>query len=205
MIRASKVYHCVDWLIDTARNDFTQFGEDGLIEAVFDRIGTTNRYCFEVGANDGLMFSNTKRLRDLGGWRTVLIEADPKLYESLRKLDDPPRTQTINAKVTPDNFDDILASAGMPQVPDLGVIDIDGQDWWLWQGMTRCSPRVMLVEVTTGRNDDAIPELGAPSGQAGADHIAALGERKGYDLLARTHCNQLFVKRGGQPRKEDDA
>jgi hypothetical protein len=191
---ATRVLSCDDWLAGKARNDFSQFGEDGLIEAVFERIGTTNRWCFEVGAADGVFFSNTKRLRD-DGWYAALIESNETSYAALKLMYDPPRVTTVCEKITPDNFDDILYAAGVPSAPDFGVIDIDGQDWWVWHDLFRCVPRVMLVEISTSGDTSPVPLAGG-QGQAGALHIEQLGDQKGYDLVAKTYCNALFVQRG---------
>ena len=62
-----------DSLIDCGWNVYTQFGEDGLIESVFGRIGVRNHWCFEVGASDGFFYSNTLRLRE-HGWSSVLVD-----------------------------------------------------------------------------------------------------------------------------------
>ena len=71
-----------DWLRGRASNTYTQFGEDGLIAACLEKIGETNRHCFEIGAADGRFFSNTLRLRE-DGWRAVLIEAGREQFNKL--------------------------------------------------------------------------------------------------------------------------
>jgi len=184
----------VPWLDGVARNDTSQFGEDGLIEAVFARIGTTNRWCFEAGASDGLFFSNTKRLRD-DGWHAVLVDNDAKQYVSLKEYQSP-RVHTFYHHVEVDSLDRLLSSVGAPSEPDLGVIDVDGQDWWIWNGLIYHSPRVMLVEIHPHNSASPIPLLRERDGhhQAGLDHIVTLGTVKGYTLVARTHCNALFVR-----------
>ena len=65
------------FLDGSAANQYSQFGEDGLIDELFDVIGTTNRWSFEVGASDGRKYSNTKVLREQG-WSAVLMEGDGK-------------------------------------------------------------------------------------------------------------------------------
>lgn len=176
-----------EWLFGKAWNKYTQFGEDGLIDAVFQRIGTTNRQCFEVGAADGLFFSNTLRLRE-EGWQAVLIEAEERQFQKL--LASYGDQSTCIQEVAKD-LDSIL-DGRLDITPDLGVIDIDGQDYWLWHDMELFRPRVMLVEIATQGADNAIPERGG-EGQAGLTHIEALGASKGYQLVAETYCNALFV------------
>src|SRR6266851_5471757 len=70
------------WLSGQARNVYSQFGEDGVIDAIFRVIRSANRWCFECGAADGLFFSNTRRLvRE--GWDAVLVEADAAAFHRL--------------------------------------------------------------------------------------------------------------------------
>lgn len=179
-----------EFLRDKRRNDTSQFGEDGLVEAVFERIGTTNQWCFEVGAADGLFFSNTKRLRD-AGWRAVLIEGDPLSADKCRAFEGP-RVHVVQKKIKHDSLDNILAGVGAPIRMDFGVIDIDGQDYWAWDGLKTFRPRVMLVECMYAGDLGFVPPL-AGEGQAGRDAIVDLGISKGYLPLAHTLCNVLFV------------
>lgn len=187
---------CAPWLNDKARSVHSQYGEDGLIEAVFDRIGIENRWCFEVGASDGVGNSNTKQWRD-AGWHAVLAERDPMLFAKLEGF----RSDTVHpicAEVDSHGLEDSLAFHGAPRDLDLGVIDIDGQDYWLWTGMERFQPRVMLVEFSPYVCNSAfVPPVGAngKSGQcqAGVAAIRKLGETKGYVEVAKTYVNLLFV------------
>lgn len=178
----------VDWLSGKAANIYTQFGEDGLIDAALQHIGITNRHCFEIGAADGLFFSNTLRLREQG-WRAVLIEANEKQFS---RLVTNYGTGAICLHEITTDLDATLQRTGISHTPDLGVIDIDGQDYWLWQNLITHRPRVMLVEHAAGLPDAEIPPIGG-NGQAGEHVIRQLGEAKGYTPVAWTYCNLLFV------------
>lgn len=179
-----------DWLAGRQRNDTSQFGEDGLIEAIFARIGETSRWCFEVGAADGILFSNTKRLRDLG-WHAILIEGDGRLCEECRRFEND-RVQVVHERISSESLDAILARCGSP-TPDLGIIDIDGQDYWVWHGLT-AHPRVMVVEFAYFNPPQTIPATDSGTkGQAGLDAIIQLGCTKGYIAVAKTYCNVIFV------------
>lgn len=178
----------VPWLRDKALNIYTQFGEDGLIAATLQRIGETNRQCFEIGAADGWFFSNTLRLRELG-WKSCLIESDDLLFRKLVNSYGKD-AQCYHGKCT--NLNQPLKHAGFDRTCDLGIIDIDGQDFYLWEDLTEFQPRVMLVEISTHHHAEPPPERFG-KGQAGLDSITALGESKGYTLVANTFCNALFV------------
>lgn len=166
-------------------------GEDGLIATCLQRIGETNRQCFEIGAHDGRFFSNTLRLREQG-WIAVLIESDERQFQKLN-ADFGKDATCIHAHCS--DLDKLLLDVAIEENPDLGVIDIDGQDYWLWHDMWTIEPRVMLVEISTQGPSQPIPIRGeAYPAQAGLDAITELGKSKGYTLVATTFCNALFVK-----------
>jgi hypothetical protein len=174
-----------------ADNSYSQYGEDGLIDAVLQRIGVANSWCFEVGASDGLFYSNTLRLRN-AGWSAVLMEENNVEAEALwlYKSDG---CHIVHEHIT--DLDKVLSRFGAPKDLDLGVIDIDGQDYWLWHDMRDYRPRIMLVEFHWKRGDDYIPPRDSTERlQAGRNAITALGESKGYIPVAETHVNRLFVQ-----------
>lgn len=174
-------------------NSTSQFGEDGLIQACLEKFDSVNQWCFEVGAHDGLFFSNTHRMR-CEGWNAVLIEADPDLYTRLCEQKSE-RVQCVNETIGPESLDRILFESGAPSDLDVGVIDIDGQDYWVWDGMESYQPRLMLVEFEYGSDNASfsVPAIGGP-GQANYQAIKQLGIEKGYTPLAKTTVNLLFVK-----------
>lgn len=182
----------VAWLEGQAANIYSQFGEDGLVACVLGKIGETNRCCFEIGAADGLFFSNTLRLRERG-WRAVLFEKDYTLWRRCYDTYSSETVQVLSGSVV--NLNKALKYSIIQHVktPDFGVIDIDGQDYWMWYDLTDYRPRVMLVEYRAGNLVDAVPERGSDQGQAGLYAIEELGKEKGYTLVATTLCNALFV------------
>lgn len=181
----------VPWLKGCGHNVYTQFGEDGLIEACLQKIGETNRHCFEIGAADGRFFSNTLRLRD-EGWQAVLIEAEERQFQKL-KADFGTQSTCIHSLCS--DLDALLEQTALSQSPDLGIIDIDGQDYWMWHHLKKYRPRIMLVEISTQGPSMPVPARGEPyPAQAGLNQIEELGISKGYTLVATTYCNALFIE-----------
>lgn len=176
----------------------SQFGEDRLIEEELARIGTRNKWCFEVGAGDGVKFSNVHYFIHQLGWNAILIEADAAKYEALRQFESE-KVRTYHQTIGIDDLDGILADAGAPQDPDFGVIDIDGQDFYVWERLKH-SPRVMCVEFSPYVDPMHMPGIGECGkggyNQAGEAQIRKLGDRLGYALMAKTRVNMLFTKRG---------
>lgn len=182
------------FLFEAAGNVTSQSGEDGIICALFERIGIRNRWCFEVGASDGVTFSNTLALR-CDGWRSVLIESDAYKFSYLKtrvaEYDAVfERTKCVHCKIEPGDLDRILTEAGCPVDPDFGVIDIDGQDIYIWEKL-ECRPRVLLIEFN-GAEPDGFLWGGGPW-QAGRTSMLKMAKTKGYRPLMRSGVNLLLI------------
>lgn len=181
-------------------NKYSQFGEDGIIEAIFARIGTANKYCVECGAADGILFSNTRKLIE-EGWRSVQIEADFERFDRLRSLyagNDNVVTANVKIGMPPNAFSfeeffDGLPGLGLPLDFDLLVIDVDGQDYYLWNSLLRYQPRVVICEYDPLTDPEFIPQI-AGAGQAGerAIHLVALA--RGYQVVGKTQVNLVCVR-----------
>jgi hypothetical protein len=181
------------WLNDRRRNVYSQNGEDGVLEAVFEKIGTRNRWCCELGAADGLEFSNTANLwRQQGGWNAVLIEADKGRYDKLvETLSGQPNVVGLHRYVSPRcPLNSVLQETGAPKDLDLVSIDVDGEDIRIWGDLSRYVPRVVVIEV----DSLCAPGSGPSSrGMATLDEVVKLGWEKGYQLALHTG-NAVFVR-----------
>ena len=60
------------------RSVFSQFGEDGVIERIFEVIEPGPKFAVEFGAHDGVNNSNMRNLVVNHGWSSFQIEGDPK-------------------------------------------------------------------------------------------------------------------------------
>ena len=124
--------------------EFSQNGEDGILERIFALIGTTNRSLVEIGASDGQ--ENCTRKLVEAGWTGVWIEADPERARQARSVA-AGRVVVIDEPAEPVSIAGSLRSAGIPERPDLLVMDIDGNDWWvLGAVLAAVSPRVLVTE-----------------------------------------------------------
>ncbi len=186
------------WLQEHAWNRYSQCGEDGLLEAIFSRIGPTNRWIVECGAGHPTLCSNSRALLEQG-WNALLIEKDPALVEKHREapcyggrrvLTD--RPVEVEGKWSLDGH---LRAAGLPTEFDILVLDIDGQEYHVWNSLIHHRPRIVVVEYDRNVDPDFIPEIGG-EGQAGWRAIMDLGSAKGYEAILRGPYNVFFVMRG---------
>ncbi len=189
-----------DRLEEHKKNVMSQHGEDGIIEEIFRRVGTANTWCVEFGALNGTHHSNTWNLIMQEGWSGVLIEADPTYAEKLHEVyKDTPRAHCFNEFVEFDgehSLDSILARTQAPRDFDLLSVDIDGNDYHVWDSLSRYRPRVVVIEFNpTIPNDVSFIQPRDLSVQQGSSlrALAELGAKKGYHLAIATGVNAFFV------------
>lgn len=187
-------------LFQYAKNITSQYGEDGIIEEIFRRIGTANKICVEFGAWDGKYLSNTWNLWYNLGWQGVLIEGDKKKFNELKnRYGSNNNLKLINAYVglSEDNLlDNLLAKIEVPSEFDLLSIDIDGDEYHVFNSLNNYHPRVVIIE----HNPTIPPEISivqSPGEYFGASALALqkLFLTKNYTLIACTQTNSFFVKK----------
>lgn len=184
-----------DWIKSRAANWYSQFGEDGVLEAIFSVIGADNKWCFECGAADGLFFSNTRRLIEQG-WTGILVEANAEVYQHLKANNTQfgQRVHCIQAEVGfEQRLEVIMAYCGAPLDIDLVVIDIDGQDYHIFNSILNYHPRVVLLEFDPTVDPSFVPAIGA-KGQAGLVAIQRLAKGRFYEEVYRSYCNVVLVR-----------
>ena len=119
---------------------FSQSGEDGAIEAVFDRIGTTDKIYVEFGVGD-CTECNSRNLRENKGWdvqRSLLLDGGFEDAEiNLHK-----------AIFFPDNILGLFAEFGVPRHFDFLSVDTDSYDFFMLETILEAgySPRAIMVE-----------------------------------------------------------
>src|SRR5262249_547610 len=141
-------------LLKHAKNIFSQCGDDGILEAIFDRLGIRAGYFVEFGAWDGIYLSNS-RLLFCKGWSGAFIEPDRSRFAELQlNYRDFPQIQCINEMVTADpaaaqsmgrSLDQIWRSELGSRHVDCLSIDIDGLDYQIVESL-EMRPTVICVE-----------------------------------------------------------
>jgi hypothetical protein len=183
-----------------AKRIHSQWGEDGILEEIFARIGTKNKYCVEFGAGNGSELSNIWHLIESKGWRGLLMDNDEKRCAAWDELlKDFPETIILRTSVDISgdrSLDSLLTQNNAPNDLDLLSIDIDSDDYHMFDSLKKFKPRVVIIEHNpTIPPGDALfqspgeKESFGSSAQANLD----LAHKKGYRLAAMTHTNSIFV------------
>ncbi len=177
-------------------NVFSQFGEDSVLAAIFERLGTVNGLLLELGAWDGIHLSNCRALIERG-WRGVHVEADPDKADVLQRNVAQFGGHAICALVGPagTSLRQVLSDAQAPARFDLVSIDIDSDD--LAVLVDFCSERradVVCIEFNPSVPSD-IRFVNTPGHCWGNSALAIyeVAVAHGYSLVAHTLCNLVFV------------
>ena len=116
------------WLGRSERQTYSQGGEDGVLEEIFNRIGTTNKHFVEFGVSQGTE-NNTAYLL-MSGWKGLWLEGSEKFFASIQKtfapLIESGHLTAKNAFITAENIESLFEETKVPTEPDLLSIDIDG-------------------------------------------------------------------------------
>ena len=200
-------------LSDTGFRCFSQFEEDGKLLFILAMLNVASGKVLDVGAADGIR-SNCANLLLNFGWCGALIEGDldnvRRGREFYSKHPDtwayPP--EFIHAMVTRENINDLVRKTSLPAEIDLLSIDIDGNDYWVWDALEEVVPKVVIIEthVEFGLRSIVVPYdkdyvyPGKHPDYHGASPVAMakLAIRKGYRLVGANQYgfNTIYVRRG---------
>jgi len=182
----------------------SQNGEDGLLLALFKRIGVGDRRFVEIGC--GVNGGNSGFLALECGWRGLMVDARGAAIDRIRVRYAGYDVLPLRRKVTAEQVNGTLEKFGFTGELDLLSIDIDGMDYWVWKAIDACTPRVVAIEYNYLFGPDVSvtvpydPEFDlskAPTRAYRGASLAALahlGRRKGYRLVATERVNAFFVR-----------
>ena len=197
---------------------FSQWGEDGIIQYIVSNIPIENKIFIEFGVNN-YKESNTRFLLINDNWKGVVIDSNPGHIECIKQ--DPVYWQhdltAICQWVTRENINKIIAAAGISGDIGLLSIDLDGNDYWVWEIIDVVSPRIVICEYNSVFGDDcAVAVPYDPHFNISDAHysnlyfgcslpaLCKLAGIKGYNFIGSdsTGCNAFFVRKDlSQPFK----
>ncbi|MCB0377928.1 MAG: hypothetical protein KDD33_05490 [Bdellovibrionales bacterium] len=124
---------------------YSQNGEDGIIAEIFDRIGTTNRFFVEFGFEDG-QECNGRHLLENQGWSGLWIDGNVDSIAKARERFGNSSVNISHSFITKDNIKGLFQEHQVPKELDLLSIDIDGNDYWIWQALKDYKARLVVIE-----------------------------------------------------------
>ncbi|MGE4239660.1 hypothetical protein [Ramlibacter sp.] len=189
---------------------FSQWGEDGIIQHLVRNVPIERPIFVEFGV-ENYVESNTRFLLTNNAWSGLVIDGSEDNIEYIRR---DPIYWASNLKahcsfITKDNINQLLASNGIAGDIGLLSVDIDGNDYWVWEAIDTISPRIVVCEYSS--QFGPVAQVTTPYDPAfvrGNAHwskvyygasicaLCALAERKGYSLVASNSAgnNVFFVR-----------
>ena len=176
---------------------FSQFGEDGIIQYLVQRVPMENKVFVEFGVED-YSESNTRFLLVHDNWRGLVMDGGDSHLAFLRRtgLDWRHDIEAKVAFVDRDNINGLIASAGIRGDIGLLSVDIDGNDYWVLEAIEVVSPRILVAEYNSNFGPEAAVAVPYdPAFERGRAHwsnlywgaslsaLDGLARRKGYALV----------------------
>src|SRR5438128_2471166 len=126
---------------------FSQFGDDGIIQYLIHRLAPLPDSFVEFGV-ENYRESNTRFLLLNNNWRGLVLDSDQNCIRQIQN-DEIYWRHTLTAKcawVTRDNINELLREAGFSDGIGLLSIDIDGNDYWVWEKLDVVDPAIAIME-----------------------------------------------------------
>jgi len=130
---------------------YSQFEEDGIILYVLSMIGMKTKRVVELSCGDGTECMSTNLILN-HGYSGFLFEGNPKRASKALKFFAAQKDCIANIPiiqqtwVTRENINNLLLEIGAVGEVDLLSLDIDGNDYWIWEAITEISPRLCVFE-----------------------------------------------------------
>lgn len=190
---------------------FSQWGEDGIIQRLIADLQIDRKVFIEFGVQN-YTESSTRFLLVNNNWSGLVIDGGQDHIDFIRN--DPIFWQyNLKAEcafITRENINDLISKNGIRGEIGLLSVDIDGNDYWVWEAIDCVSPVITIVEYNARFGpDDAVTIPYDPSFVRSQAHhsmlyfgaslraLCLLGNKKGYAFVGCNTAgnNAFFVRR----------
>lgn len=200
----------VHGLYEVEFSAYSQWGEDGVIDWLIDRLPGIPPTFIEFGV-ENYQESNTRLLLQLRNWSGLVLDGSHKHIDDIKNQDIYWRHElsAMCAFIDKDNINDLISSANLSGDVGLLSVDIDGNDYWVWQAIEVVNPVIVVCEYNAVLGDMhsvSVPYQATfqrtkadPSNLyfgASIRALVALGKSKGYTFVGTTStgANAFFVR-----------
>ncbi len=190
---------------------FSQFGDDGIIQYLIHNLDFETQIFIEFGVGD-YTEANTRFLLINNNWKGLIIDCEQRYINYIKneeiywKYD----LTAICNFVTCENINHIFENNGFKGEVGILSIDIDGNDYWIWESIKAVKPVVVIVEYNSIFGlDFALSIPYSPKFQRTKAHFSnlywgcslraleRLGRKKGYYFIGSNSSgnNAYFVRK----------
>lgn len=194
---------------------YSQWGEDGIIQFLIDRVYVKNKLFVEFGVENYLE-SNTRFLLRQNNWSGLVIDGSEHHVNYIKNDSIYWRhnLKAVRAFVTKDNINHLIIGNGIQGEIGLLSIDIDGNDYWVWKEIDVINPAIVVIEynyrfgkdraVTIPYTENFVRSQAHYSMiyyGASLRALWLLGQKKGYSFVGCNSAgnNAFFVRKDLKP------
>lgn len=136
---------------------FSQFGSDGIIQYLIQKVKIPNKTFIEFGVGD-YSESNTRFLLMNNNWKGLIIDMDSSHQEYLKSnlgkdIFYRHDITAVTKHLTLKNINQTFADNGFTGDIGLLCIDVDSIDYWMLEAISAVSPRILIVEYNSTFGD----------------------------------------------------
>lgn len=179
---------------------FSQCDEDGIIQFLLRQVPVARPIFIEFGVQT-YRESNTRFLLKHKNWSGLVLDGSQRYIDAIRadSISWEHDLTAVCAFITRENINELISSHGLTGEIGLLSIDIDGNDYWVWEAINVVQPAIVIVEYNarfgssralTVPYDPAFERSKAHPSHlyfgASLAALARLAESKGYALVG---CN----------------
>ena len=126
---------------------FSQFGDDGIIQYLIRNIEISNTIFVEFGVENYLE-SNTRFLLINNNWEGLVIDGSKENVDFIKQdsISWKYSLTSLHAFITKENINTLIQDAGFSGEIGILSIDIDGNDYWIWETIDVINPIIVVVE-----------------------------------------------------------
>jgi hypothetical protein len=206
-MKAHGPYNCIH---EVEFKVFSQFGDDGIIQYLIHNTEVDVEKFVEFGV-ENYSESNTRFLLMNNNWKGLVMDASQQNIQQIKSQEYYWKHDltAVHCWVDRDNINSVIHDNGFSGPLGLISIDIDGNDYWIWESLDTVKPVITIIEYNSvfgDRHAITIPyERGFNRTKAHYSNLywgvsiralCILAEKKGYVFVGcnSNGTNAYFVK-----------
>ena len=194
-------------LIEFEIQGFSQFGEDGLIRYLTDNLNISKKVFVELGV-ENYEEANTRMLLEYN-WTGLVVEGNKEYCEHILEQEYVYKNslKCENSFITKENINNVIKKNNIFGQIGLLSIDLDGNDYWIWDEINIIDPDIVIIEYNSRFGDNSVTIPYEPLFERGKKlhkvyygaslkALIKLGKIRGYSIICTNSNgnNAFFVK-----------
>lgn len=145
----------IDNLSEVEFQVFSQWGDDGIIQFLVNKIHFPNKVFIEFGV-ENYRESNTRFLLINNNWTGYVIDGSKDNIDFIKNdiISWACELHSECAFITKENINELIRKVNFDREIGILSIDVDGNDYWIWEAINSVNPVLIIAEYNSlfGKN-----------------------------------------------------